>query len=142
MAKVTGPNQFSLAVGHQTTAKVDDWHWNFSFSFSVHSFLVYLGLNLDRLHCIFICHICSWISISTHISSGQVNVTSFFHINIIALPKLVTFLEFSSPVVLPIPIIGSALCIPESIKRNYKYENVFLTWTKLSVFATVASWAP
>ena len=24
MAKVTGPNQFSLAVGHQTTAKVDD----------------------------------------------------------------------------------------------------------------------
>ena len=25
MAKVTGPNQFSLAVGHQTTAKVDDW---------------------------------------------------------------------------------------------------------------------
>jgi hypothetical protein len=25
MAKVTGPNQFSLAVGHRTTAKVDDW---------------------------------------------------------------------------------------------------------------------
>jgi len=24
-AKVTGPNQFSLAVGHRTTAKVDDW---------------------------------------------------------------------------------------------------------------------
>ena len=24
MAKVTGPNQFSLAVGHRTTAKVDD----------------------------------------------------------------------------------------------------------------------
>jgi hypothetical protein len=25
LAKVTGPNQFSLAVGHRTTAKVDDW---------------------------------------------------------------------------------------------------------------------
>jgi hypothetical protein len=24
LAKVTGPNQFSLAVGHQTSAKVDD----------------------------------------------------------------------------------------------------------------------
>jgi len=24
LAKVTGPNQFSLAVGHRTTAKVDD----------------------------------------------------------------------------------------------------------------------
>jgi hypothetical protein len=24
LAKVTGPNQFSLAVGHQTTAKVDE----------------------------------------------------------------------------------------------------------------------
>jgi len=24
LAKVTGPNQFSLAVGHWTTAKVDD----------------------------------------------------------------------------------------------------------------------
>ena len=24
MAKVTGPNQFSLAVGYRTTAKVDD----------------------------------------------------------------------------------------------------------------------
>jgi len=24
LAKVTGPNQFSLAVGHQTTATVDD----------------------------------------------------------------------------------------------------------------------
>jgi hypothetical protein len=24
MAKVTSPNQFSLAVGHRTTAKVDD----------------------------------------------------------------------------------------------------------------------
>ena len=32
MAKVTGPNQFSLAVGHRTTAKVDDcvgWKWEF-----------------------------------------------------------------------------------------------------------------
>ena len=25
LAKITGPNQFSLAVGHWTTAKVDDW---------------------------------------------------------------------------------------------------------------------
>jgi hypothetical protein len=25
LAKVTGPNQFSLAVGHRTSAKVDDW---------------------------------------------------------------------------------------------------------------------
>jgi len=25
LAKVTGPNQFSLAVGLQTTAKIDDW---------------------------------------------------------------------------------------------------------------------
>ena len=25
MAKVTGPNQFSLAMGHRTTAKVDDY---------------------------------------------------------------------------------------------------------------------
>ena len=25
LAKVTGPNQFSLAMGHRTTAKVDDW---------------------------------------------------------------------------------------------------------------------
>jgi hypothetical protein len=27
LAKVTGPNQFSLAVSHWTTAKVDDWLW-------------------------------------------------------------------------------------------------------------------
>jgi len=27
LAKVTGQNQFSLAMGHQTTAKVDDC-WN------------------------------------------------------------------------------------------------------------------
>jgi hypothetical protein len=25
LSKVTGPNQISLAVGHQATAKVDDW---------------------------------------------------------------------------------------------------------------------
>jgi len=25
LAKVTDPNQFSLAVGHRTTAKINDW---------------------------------------------------------------------------------------------------------------------
>ena len=28
LAKVTGPNQFWLAVGHRTTAKVNDWHYH------------------------------------------------------------------------------------------------------------------
>jgi hypothetical protein len=27
LAKVTDLNQFSLAMGHRTTAKVDDWYW-------------------------------------------------------------------------------------------------------------------
>ena len=30
LAKVTGPNQFPLAVGHRTTAKVDDCMWKSS----------------------------------------------------------------------------------------------------------------
>ena len=35
MAKVTGPNQFSLAVGHRTTAKVDDCKLCATYSASV-----------------------------------------------------------------------------------------------------------
>ena len=38
LAKVTGPNQFSLAVGHRTTAKVDDWSILLLFTASDDSF--------------------------------------------------------------------------------------------------------
>ena len=45
LAKVTGPNQFSQAVGHRTTAKVNDWTsktwvWTSKF-FSFHLELLY-----------------------------------------------------------------------------------------------------
>ena len=61
MAKVTDPNQFSLAVGHRTTAKVDDWHcifecWVFVlidiFVFKNPYLLVFFVSSGDRVQCL------------------------------------------------------------------------------------------
>ena len=48
-AKVTGPNQFSLAVGHRTTAKVDDCITTKSLHVSVHLYILQKVCNLYKI---------------------------------------------------------------------------------------------